>query len=133
MSQEKPLAAGSRPHPERFPKEARLLKRPAFTSVYNAGRKLHGRRFVLFAVPVSKARSRLGITVTKKVGGAVVRNRLKRQVREIYRRWRSAPPKTPAHGFELVVNVTERAPGAAFADLREELETLLARALGVRP
>ena len=71
--------------------------------------------------------------MTKKVGGAVVRNRLKRQVREIYRRWRSALPAAPAEGFALVVNVTERAPGTAFVDLREELETLLARALGVRP
>jgi ribonuclease P protein component len=133
MSQEKPLAEGSRPRPEGLPKEARLRKRPAFTNVYRAGRKLQGRRFVVFAAPAATGGVRLGITTTKKVGDAVVRNHLRRQVREIYRRWRAAKKVLHGGGLELVVNVTEQAPGASFATLRDELEPLLSRAAGARP
>jgi ribonuclease P protein component len=127
------LALGPRPRSAGFPKESRLLKRRAFKNVYGVGRRLHGRRFVVFAAASATGGMRLGITATKKVGDAVVRNRLKRQVREIYRNWRAARENNPAGGLELVVNVTERAREAPFATLREELEGLLSRASGARP
>lgn len=83
----------SRPDPRRapaaFPRTSRLLSRRQFLAVYQQGRKVACRDLVLFAHPNDGGGCRLGITVTRKVGGAVVRNRLKRVLREAFRRHRS--------------------------------------------
>lgn len=70
--------------------------------------------------------SRLGITATKKSGKAVVRNRLKRWTREVYRRQRE-PLGLDAHSLDVVVNVKPNAAAAAFRDYRADLERALAR------
>ena len=56
--------------------------------------------FTLFGLPNTAGTCRLGITVTRKVGGAVRRNRIKRRMREIFRRHRTAL----APDLDLVVN-----------------------------
>lgn len=66
-----------------FPKQQRLRKRREFLAVQARGRKIQGRHFVLLVLP--GGRGRVGITVSKKVGNAVVRNRVKRLVREFVR------------------------------------------------
>ena len=66
-----------------FPKSGRLRKRSDFLAVQRAGKTQHGRYFVV--VSEKNGRGRLGITVSKKVGNAVVRNRVKRLVREFVR------------------------------------------------
>ena len=78
----------------RFRKEDRLLKRPEFVRISNTGTRVHNRHFLVIYLPGDRERSRIGITVTKKVGNAVVRNRLKRLVREYFRTHRS---RVPAH------------------------------------
>lgn len=108
---------------EAFPRRHRLLSRVAFTVTYETGRKLHGRLVVVFARP---GEGRVGITATRKVGDAVVRNRARRRVREIYRRWRAGTP--PAARLDVVVNVSARAARAPFAALAADLRTLLDRA-----
>jgi ribonuclease P protein component len=62
----------------------RLRQRAEFLSVQAGGRKLHGRHVLAIAQQRAESgpRGRLGLTVTKKVGNAVVRNRIKRLVRE---------------------------------------------------
>ena len=70
---------------EGFPKAARIRRRREFLSFGRTGEKRRTEHFVLLAEPAAE-RPRLGITVSRKVGSAVVRNRLKRRVREIYRR-----------------------------------------------
>ena len=65
----------------------RLKKRPLFLRAAS-GRKSHGALFTVqaFARPLGEAdRARAGFTVTKKVGGAVERNRIKRRLREVVR------------------------------------------------
>jgi ribonuclease P protein component len=111
---------------EGFPRRLRIAARRDFTATYDAGRKLHGRLVVVFARP-AQGEGRLGITATRKVGGAVVRNRARRRVREVYRRWRAAGPAGAA-GVEVVVNVTARAARAPYGTLRDELVALLDRA-----
>ncbi len=63
---------------------ARLKRRPDFVAVQSEGQKLHGRH--VLAISRRRLRpeqiGRLGLTVTKKVGNAVVRNRIKRMLRE---------------------------------------------------
>jgi ribonuclease P protein component len=64
----------------------------------------------------------MGITVTRKVGGAVVRHRVKRRVREIYRRWEHRR-RLPA--LDLVVHAKRQAGEADFEALRSEMIGLL--------
>ena len=62
----------------------RLRQRADYITVQSEGRKLHGRHVLAIAKqrPDCHLAGRLGITVTKKVGNAVVRNRIKRLLRE---------------------------------------------------
>ena len=68
----------------RYYKSDRLLKRPEFIALKN-GRNVSDRFFILAYRSNTLEKSRLGITVTRKIGGAVIRNRIKRVVREFYR------------------------------------------------
>ena len=84
----------------RISKEMRLRKRAEFVAVQSGGLKLQGRHVLALAKkrndPVQLGR--LGITVTKKVGNAVVRNRIRRLVRE----WMRLHGWVPA-GWDIVV------------------------------
>ena len=68
-----------------FPKSSRILKRPEFLKLGEEGQRLVGRYFVIVYAACEHPKTRLGITVTKKVGPAVTRNRLKRVCREFFR------------------------------------------------
>jgi ribonuclease P protein component len=72
----------------RFQKQDRLLKRPEFLELSRIGRSEHSSCFVAVFAPGRKTNSRLGVTVTKKVGNSVVRNRIRRYVREYFRNHR---------------------------------------------
>lgn len=84
----------------RITKEMRLRRRAEFVTVQSDGQKLYGRHVLVLAQKRSDPElvGRLGITVTKKVGNAVVRNRIKRLVREWMRLHGWVPP-----GWDLVV------------------------------
>jgi ribonuclease P protein component len=84
----------SLPGSERFPKTARLRKRPQFLNLSRTGSRFHAPNFVVISETCEGPRSRLGITVSGKVGNSVVRNRIKRQVREFFRRNQSNLPLT---------------------------------------
>nr|WP_231856614.1 ribonuclease P protein component [Pseudodesulfovibrio piezophilus] len=64
-----------------------MLKSPAFTECYERGRKYFTRNFILFIHRRNEDQGglRLGLTVSKKMGNAVARNRIKRVVREYFR------------------------------------------------
>ena len=75
-----------------FTKADRLRKRSEFLRLAHSGRRVHGRHFLLNGLPSSADCGRLGITVTKKVGPAVTRNRIKRYCREFFRHHRHQFP-----------------------------------------
>jgi len=61
--------------------------------VQERGRKVHTAHFLLFALDGEEDETRFGITASRKVGPAVVRNRLKRYLREVFRRHRTEFPR----------------------------------------
>jgi ribonuclease P protein component len=84
----------------------RLRRRPEFVVVQTEGQKLHGRHLLAMARKRSdpSLSGRLGLTVTKKVGNAVVRNRIKRMLRE----WMRVHGWVPT-GWDLVLVAKESA------------------------
>lgn len=68
-----------------FTKDIRLLKRSQFLHIGETGSRVRNRYFIALFLPGSGLQSRLGITVSKKVGTAVIRNRIKRLSREYFR------------------------------------------------
>ena len=109
---------------ETLPKDQRIRSRGDFKRTYAQGRKVFGRTLVLFLRPNGLPVARLGVTVTRRVGTAVVRYRLRRRVREVFRRG----PRPPA-GHDLVVNVRESAAAAPFQELEADYARTLARAI----
>lgn len=107
----------------RITKEMRLRRRAEFLSVQSEGKKLHGRHVLALARKRSDPESvgRLGITVTKKVGNAVVRNRIKRLVREWMRLHGWVPP-----GWDVVVVAKDSAARQVHLDnFAPDLEKIL--------
>lgn len=111
---------------ERFPRAARVRRRPDYLAIQNRGRRLAGSHLLLFALPGG---GRIGITVSKKVGGAVLRNRVKRWIRDCYRRRR---PEFPS-GFDLVVVARPPAARADHAAVCGELTSLARRLIATAP
>ncbi len=85
----------TRPHA--LPASARIRRRPEFLRVYEQGLRVRARLMTVVALPNALGRSRLGIAATRKLGGAVVRNRARRLVRELFRH-ADVPP-----GLDIVV------------------------------
>jgi ribonuclease P protein component len=68
-----------------LPKSERLQRGYQFRGAYEHGRKFVGRFVVLYAMDDSSAGRALGVVTSRKIGGAVVRNRARRLLREAYR------------------------------------------------
>ena len=115
------------PRPDQaLPKQRRIAKRREFVHVYETGRKVFSRYTVLFSSANGLPFSRIGITATKKLGKANVRNRLKRWTREVYRRQRE-PLALDALPLDIVVNVKPNAAEATFEDYSRDLARVLGR------
>ena len=104
----------------RFRPNERIHRRAEFQQVYDRGVRLNGRFCTLFVLPNHQDAGRLGIAATKKLGGAVQRNRAKRLIREVFRR------NKIASGFDVVVvprrELLEASLIAVEADYRTTLE-----------
>ena len=101
------------------------MRRRADFLAANRGLRVARPGFVLLANPNSGEGKRYGITVTKKVGNAVVRNRIKRRFRELLR---AALPEAGLPDHDHVLIARDGAIERNFAKLGEELAEALARA-----
>ncbi|TNF37181.1 MAG: ribonuclease P protein component [Deltaproteobacteria bacterium] len=118
-------------HDRRFPPERRLRKRREFLRLQGGGYRVHGRRFIFHFLAGRSDRSRIGITVSRKVGKAVERNRIKRWVREAWRNSvalhrERARGETP---YDVVITAKRGIDDFSFAVTRDELVHVITRYL----
>ena len=106
---------------ETFPKSARLRKRPEFLRLSRTGQKIHSPNFVIICENNERGETRLGITVSGKVGNAVVRNQIKRFVREFFRRRRHEL----SQGLDILVIAKKTATDVSLTQVENELEKSL--------
>ena len=100
----------------------RIRRRADFQQVYERGARAHSRYCTLFILPNERAVGRLGIAATRKLGGAVQRNRAKRLIREVFRRNKIAP------GLDVVVIPKRELLDASLTVLETDYRTTLERA-----
>jgi ribonuclease P protein component len=102
-------------------RDLRLRRRADFDAVFKRGRIWADHLLVLRTLPNDLDHNRYGFVTSKKLGGAVVRNRARRRLREIAR-------ETPARpGFDVVLSAKTAVAKAEFADLRTSVSRLLAK------
>jgi ribonuclease P protein component len=97
-----------RPRRHTFRRRHRLSGRRAFAAVFDARVRKHAGPLTVFAKPNGLDHPRLGLTVPRRVGKAVVRNRIKRLLREAYRLSQHELPG----GYDIVVTVRPHAPAS---------------------
>lgn len=111
----------------------RICRRREFRETYTGGRKTVCRWLVFFSRPTDGGGPRLGITVTRRCGGAVERNRVRRRVRELYRtRFREELSQACPAGVDVVVNVRPEGAEAPLSELEADFRRLLGRLGGRR-
>ena len=101
----------------------RIRRRADFQQAYEHGARVHGRYSTLFILPNKLDVGRLGIAATKKLGGAVQRNRAKRLIREVFRH------NKIASGFDVVVVPKRELLQATLTVLEADYRSLLERRL----
>jgi ribonuclease P protein component len=102
--------------------ERYLTKPEQYARVYDGGNSWANGLLVMKALPNELTLSKYGISVSKRVGKAVVRNRVKRLLREILRVTRLKP------GWDIVLIVRPAAGIADYVSLEESVNNLLSRA-----
>ena len=101
----------------RFRPGQRLRKAAEFDRVFRQGVRLDGALFLLIAAPNDGPQDRLGLAVSRRVGGAVVRNRARRLLRESFRRLeRRTRPSA-----DLVILAKPALAGCGLAEVSREL------------
>ena len=108
---------------QRLRSSERLRQRREFQRVFQHGKKFVSPLFVLYICPSSEPFSRLGMAVSKRVGKAVVRNRIKRRIRELFRHHKMCF-KSPC---DVIIVARQRAANASFVDFTRQFLTLLNR------
>ena len=101
-----------------FPRSARILRSADFRTVYDNGIRVSGPMFAAFCLARDAGNGvRLGLTVPRALGGSVVRNRIKRRLREAFRRHRSEfGPQ-----WDIVLNPRRAALNAPFPEIERAL------------
>ena len=103
-------------------KDQRITKTESFAVARSEGKSWADEFLVLIARPNDSNLSRFGFSVGRRVGGAVIRNKVKRRLREAVRL------AQVQNGWDLVVVVRKKGSSADFHMLRRSMENLMRRA-----
>lgn len=104
----------------RFGKAARLRHRQEFLRAQAQGKRFHTPHFGVTLAPMAEDHPRLGLVATRRMGKAVQRNRVKRLLREFFRRHQAGLP-----AFDLVIMAKKGAAALGYHQVEEELGRLL--------
>ena len=105
------------------------MRRGDFDAVYRAGKRRSGSHFTVFFRASEQPQSRFGFSIKKELGSAVVRNRIRRRVREIVRGHHLEIPA----GWDIVIHPKSSVARAPFAALTAELLRLLKNVPPAKP
>jgi len=108
-----------------FPPSVRVRSPLEFKAIYDAKRSVSNGTFVVYCHANTRDVCRIGLSVSRKVGNAVVRNRVKRLLREAFRLHRNTWPA----GYDLVVVARPVAAGITQADAVAALQLLVPQAI----
>jgi ribonuclease P protein component len=97
-------------------KSTSLTASPEFERVYRKGSVYKGRLFSVHALPNTIGKPRLGLSVSKKVGTSVERNKVRRRLREVFR----SSAEALSGEMDFVISARPAAAGATFEELNEE-------------
>ncbi len=106
-----------------YQKKHRIRKRPEFLQLASDGKRVFCPHFIGVYAPREYSNARLGVTVTKKIGSAVTRNRIKRVCREFFRTHRDQLPAA----YDINIIARSIAAQAANNELNESLEELFSQ------
>jgi ribonuclease P protein component len=104
-----------------FPRETRLVRSADFDTVYRTGKRRSSSHFTVFFRTNDLPETRFGFSIKKALGKAVVRNRIRRRIREIVRRYRQEIPA----GWDIVLHPKGAMERVEFAALTSDLLRLL--------
>jgi ribonuclease P protein component len=118
---------------QRYPRRGRLLRHADFERVYKQGRRHFSAHMTVFYLPRPEVHEmRIGFTVSRALGGAVDRNRMKRRLRECVRAcWPEVAPNA-----DVVVNPKKSLLTVDFAALQQEVRRafdVIAQKLATKP
>jgi ribonuclease P protein component len=97
------------------------LRKPDFDAVYRNGKRRSNSHFTVFLKANDLPQSRFGFSIKRALGGAVVRNRMRRRMRELVRLHR----KEISAGWDFVIHPKANVASVAFATLENDLVRLL--------
>lgn len=100
-----------------------VRRRADYLRIYDRGVKVHGKFLTLFVLANELQIGRLGIAATRKMGGAVARNKAKRLIREVFRH------NKLASGFDVVVIPRRELVDASLTSIEAEYRSVLDRSL----
>jgi ribonuclease P protein component len=118
-------APAERDATQRYRRRYRLRKRREYLALQSAGKRRRSLHFTVITRAKESPPSRLGITTSRKVGHAPARNRIRRLVREFFRKRRAAiaPPR------DILVIARPGAAAVSYADVERELDQAFSSAI----
>lgn len=98
-------------------KKFRIRKNVEFKKVYKLGKNYWNRNLILYVKKNDKKVTRVGYTITKKIGNAVTRNRLRRMMKEVYR----LNFHNIKEGYDLVFIAKKKLVGISYKELESSM------------
>ena len=107
-----------------FGRHVRLRTRAEFVAVQERGRRVASRHMILLALPNTHGVDRLGVVASRRLGGAILRNRAKRRIREMFRAGEPDRPNATS-SLDIVVIPRREVTTIVFSELQLEFNAAL--------